>query len=395
MASENGATSNSGVTDSMHQFAFFVIGMTSWLVAAPQGEGRLLDLTSSPYAATADGTGDSRSALSRAFRDAQPGDTIYFPPGDYRVVLPGGALTIPAGVTLLGHGGESTILLESNASGTDYREFLRPSDNVTLEGLTIERAGSFTGVLLPFGGSASHVVVRDCRIVGHQSAHRGACHCFRVGFGTVRDFTLDQVTIEECAYGLFQSNDATGTIEEVTVTNCRFHRNTASDLEFNAPKGKMRRIVVRDCFFSDNQSKGASSGFAVGFANVRDGRVENCVIANYGSEALHVEDRSENIQLVGNKIVGGSRRQNNGVILVVNDSRHVTIADNFVDGRPNTNKPHLILVTAGGDKFPKPTKVTVTGNVLVNGPATRTWYLQPGSTAPREANIVVKWEPSK
>ncbi len=128
----------------------------------------------------------------------------------------------------------------------------------------------------------------------------------------------------------------------------------------------------------------------MGFANVKRVTVERCRIEGYGAEALHVEDRSEEILLKGNTIIGGSKIQPNGVILVVNDSRKVTIEGNYIDGRPNGNKPHLILVTAGGNALPNPSGVLVKDNVLINGEKTTTWYLQPGSGPEPAGNIVVK-----
>lgn len=352
-----------------------------------------LNITEAPFAAVGDGTTDDRPALVRAFAKANAGDTILFPPGDYRMNLTGGALKIPQGVTLWGQSGKSRLSLGTTGKSGEYREFLRPASDVTIEGLTIVRDSDFPAVLIPLSGDASKIVIRNCRVDGSKSRYpKRYCHAFRVGSGTVKDVTFDGVTIEDCSFGLFQPNSATGTLEGMTVENCRFERNTASDLEFNSPNGVMKNIVVRNCFFRDNASQSSSAGFAVGFANVTNGTVENCVIQNYGSEALHVEDRSNDIQLIGNTILGGSLLQPNGVILVVNDSRRVRIENNFVDGRLNSNRSHLILVTAGGKHFANPSDVAVIGNVLINGEQTRTWYLQNGSGPDPVGNHVIEQE---
>ena len=71
--------------------------------------------------------------------------------------------------------------------------------------------------------------------------------------------------------------------------------------------------------------------------------------------------------------------EHNGVIMVLSDSKKVTIERNFIDARPNANNAHMILVTAGGKQFANPSDISVVDNVLVNGVSTRTWYLQPGS----------------
>ncbi len=357
---------------------------------AAKADAKILNLKDAPFSATGDGTTDDLPALGRAFAQALPGDTVLIPPGSYRMILKGGPLAIPDGITLWGQAGKSKLVLGSNGKSADYREFLRPKSDVTVEGLTIERDADFSGILLPISGDASNITFRNCRIIGSQERFpKTNCHAFRVGFGVVRHFTLDGVAVEDCCYGLFQPNEATGTLEGVRVEHCQFERNTASDLEFNSPKGVMRDIVVRECFFRDNLCQSAGGGFAVGFANVAGGRVEKCVIENYGSEALHVEDRSADIRLTGNTITGGSLRQSNGVIMIVNHSQEVTIENNVIDARANTNNPHLILVTAGGKKFANPTGVSVNGNVLVNGPMTRTWYLQDGSGPAPSKNLVI------
>lgn len=55
------------------------------------------------------------------------------------------------------------------------------------------------------------------------------------------------------------------------------------------------------------------------------------------------------------------------MILVVNSSRKATIGDNCIDGRPNGDNPHFILVTVGGNTFRNPSNVLLKDDVLVNG----------------------------
>lgn len=353
----------------------------------------VIDVSLAPYSAVGDGSTDNLPALKEALGAADDGDTLFFPPGDYRFELTGAQIRIPAGVTLLGQKGETKFHLLSSGENGKHREFLRFSSRVTLEGLTIERAADFPLVMFPLFGELSDLTVRNCTIVGNKTSFPSKyCHAFQVGVGTVENVLFSRMEIRNCSFGLFQTNDATGSLKSMRVELSRFAENTSSDLEFNSPRGEMRDITVSQCHFQDNLCKTPSAGFAVGFANVKNGKVEDCLIQNYGSEGLHVEDRSENIQLVGNVIRGGSLLQPNGVVMIVNDSRKVEVRDNVIDARPNSNKTHLILVTAGGDKFKNPSDVSVTENLLVNGPATRTWYLQRGSGPPPEQNVVIEPE---
>lgn len=352
----------------------------------------VINLRQSPYSARADGRTDDRPAFAAAFSAAKKGDTVFVPAGDYRIVLPQGVrLSMPEGVALVGEKGLSRFVLVSEGDAKSHREFLLPGSSSVMQGIHFSKEGTFPAVLFPLSEERDGIVFRDCVFDGGSEKFPSPyCHCFQVGSGTLKNLVIERIMLRGFTFGLFQANSARGLVEGVRVVQSLFERNTASDLEFNAPNGKMTDITVRDCTFRDNLSKSASGGFAVGFANVKRGTVERCRIEGYGAEALHVEDRSEEILLKGNTIIGGSKIQPNGVILVVNDSRKVTIEGNYIDGRPNGNKPHLILVTAGGNALPNPSGVLVKDNVLINGETTTTWYLQPGSGPEPAGNVVVK-----
>ena len=352
----------------------------------------VINLRQPPCSAKADGRTDDRPALATAFSAAKQGDTVFVPAGDYRIVLPKGTrLSMPQGVALVGEKGLSRFVLVSDGDEKSHREFLLPGSSSVIQGVHFSKEGTFPSVLFPLFGERDGIVFRDCVFDGGSEKFPGAySHCFQVGNGTLKNLVLERIVLRGFTFGLFQANQARGTVEGVRVVHSLFERNTASDLEFNSPNGNMTDITVLDCTFRDNLSQTASGGFAVGFANVKRGSVERCRIEGYGAEALHVEDRSEDILLKGNTVIGGSKIQGNGVILVVNDSRKVTIEGNYIDGRPNDNQTHLILVTAGGKSFPNPSDVLVKDNVLVNGEKTKTWYLQPGSGPEPVGNIVVK-----
>ncbi len=351
----------------------------------------MINLRQPPYSAAADEMKDDRPALGAAFSAAKKGDTVFVPAGNYRIVLPQGArLSMPDGVALVGEKGLSRFILVSDGDDKSHREFLLPGSDSVIQGIHFSKEGTFPAVLFPLFGDRDGIVFRDCVFDGGSEEFPGRyCHCFQVGNGALKNLVMERIVLRGFTFGLFQANTARGSVKGVRVVQSLFERNTASDLEFNSPNGEMTDIEVRDCIFRDNLSKSASGGFAVGFANVKRGSVERCRIEGYGAEALHVEDRSEDILLKGNTIIGGSKIQPNGVILVMSDSRKVTIEGNYIDGRPNGNKPHLILVTAGGNAFPNPSGVLVKDNVLVNGEKTKAWYLQPGSGPEPMGNILV------
>ncbi|WP_050026918.1 right-handed parallel beta-helix repeat-containing protein [Verrucomicrobium sp. BvORR034] len=357
-------------------------------------EARTVNFAEVAGQAVGGGSTDHREALAKVLSSLQAGDILLVPPGEYRVVLGKAGLTVPVGVTILGQGRKSVFVLASEGGEKEYREFLRPQSGVVLEGITIERRGAFPLVMMPVVGKVEGLTLRGGRFIGNSAAYPGTyCHALQVGGGDLSQFEMDGVEIRGCTYGLFQSNQAKGKVEGVLVRNSEFAENESSDLEFNAPNGIMRDIVVRDCVFRDNRSKNASGGFAVGFANVQKATVQDCRIENYGAEALHVEDRSAEVLLKGNTVVTASTLQNNGIILVVNASHGVVIEGNYLDARRNGNATHMVLATAGGSKFEKPTDVVVKDNILIMGAATKKWYLEPGvEAAPPSGNKIIPWE---
>ncbi len=384
-------TAGAGSYPACVRFLSCPVFLLLWLLPAAAA---VIDVRQPPYSAAGDGSRDDRGAISSALAAARSGDTVFIPAGDYRIMLGKGRLQMPDGVTLAGEGSGSRLLLRSDAGEKEHREFLQPGSGCVLQGLSFTKDGKFPAVLFPLFGGRDGIVFRDCVMDGGSVRFPGAyCHAFQVGNGMLKNLVLERLVVRGFTFGLFQANQATGTVSGVRVEQSVFEGNTASDLEFNSPRGVMEDITVRDCTFRDNLSRTASGGFAVGFANVKRGAVRDCRISGYGAEALHVEDRSADILLAGNTIVGGSRIQGNGVILVVNDSRGVRIEGNYIDGRPNENKTHLILVTAGGKSFANPSGVTLKDNILINGARTVKWYLQEGCGPPPVGNIVVEHAP--
>ena len=79
--------------------------------------------------------------------------------------------------------------------------------------------------------------------------------------------------------------------------------------------------------------------------------------------------------------------------MVVNNSKAVEISGNVIDARQTRITPpyprHRRRKT-----FANPTDVAVTDNILVNGPSTQTWYLQPGSGPTSAGNLIVPESPT-
>jgi hypothetical protein len=323
-----------------------------------------LNIRNAPYSAAGNGIADDYPALASAFGAAQPGDTILVPAGTYKIVLPGGYLTLPTGVTLTGVGESSQLNLAHVGATGDYREFMRFESNTVLENLFIRRETDLFGI--PFQiFEGSNITLRNLRIDGRRGVIADDWFPFRIGQGPsiVRNLLFDNLIVERNGYGLFMANDADGGVIGFTIRNCTFRNNNATDLEFNGPSGTLQDITVHHNLFEDQQGE-ASGGFGVGFANVKNGLIENNKFERYKAEPIHIEDRSADIIVRGNTIIGGSTVSDNGIIMVLNNSTRVEITNNYIDARPNPNNVAIVLVVHGGP-YEHPSYVTVSRNILI------------------------------
>lgn len=359
------------------------------LISAQAAQAAVKNLKDPPFSAVGDGLVDDRPALASALSSLTTGDILVVPPGNYRIVLTGSTLQVPAGASILGQREKSVLLLENNGS-TAYRELLRPAgSNVTIEGLTIQRNANFPIVALPlFGyGNLSNYTLKNCTINGRCDLYSNYFHCFQIGKDTVTAVTLSELTITKCSYGLFGANTAIGTLDGILVTNCQFDQNYATDLEFNLPNGTCKNVTITDCYFSNNQATASSAGWAVGLARIDTATVMDCYIRNYNRAGIHVESRSHDVVLSGN-ILKGTATVGDNPIIILNGSYDVSIDRNVIDTRDNPTTAFCVLVTAGGATATLPTNVSVTNNLVVKSATTRDWYLQPGFGPAPTGNIV-------
>lgn len=351
----------------------------------------IINIQAAPFLARGDGIADNRPAFAAAFAALAPGDTLLVPRGTYRIALNASVLVQPPETTLLGET-DHTIIKLQNGDSTAARQFLRPGgDNIRIEGITFERAANFPLTFFPLYHSSNPrgITFRNCTIVGNRDLYTTYySHGFETGYNTVADVLLENLLVTTCSYGLFGASAATGSLDGITVRNSRFYRNYATDLEFNTPNGHLANVLVADCHFLENQAVAATAGWAVGLAEIHNATIQDCFIRDYGRAGIHVEDHSENVLITGNMLTNTATIGDNPVI-ILSASDGVSVDRNVIDARGNPRSGvHLVLVTAGGANFTVPTNVSVTGNILVNGAGTTTWYLQPGSGPAPTGNII-------
>lgn len=308
--------------------------------------GRGVNILESRFAAPADGVGDDGPAF-RAAVAASAGKELFFPARTYNYKATG-PLVIPANTTLRFAPG-AVVNFDAATPGT-YTEFIRNGgNNVTVEGLVLNRASDFPTVIFPLQNYTG-VKLRDVVVNGNRDTYSSYCHGIQLGVqnaGTFTGLNVRDTTFTKCSYALFQTNTSTGVARELQFYRCTFDSNYATDLEFNAPVSDNFNVTVKDCSFKNNQATTVGAGFGVGLAHVTGAELVNNKFEGYNNEAVHIEDYSTAVLVEGNDF------KRCGLLFaayirVISGARYVNIVDNDFDATGNTNFIPVIQSVAGG-----------------------------------------------
>jgi hypothetical protein len=346
-------------------------------VSAPLRTSPVVDVRQ--FGAACNGVTDDSAAFNEALQalaDAG-GGVLRVPAGRCRVVQTPSSVFIgvPSAVTIQGEGNRTQIALDCSAD-TPYAELFRVAGHdITIRDLQLVRTGPCDSVMI-----AVHAIhgfaLRDVTIRGDAKHFRQFVHgVMLTGVeGPSSNLTLDRVHMRDLDYGLFQPSSVTQVVSGITVKRSRFVRNQADDLEFNAPEGRIQRVTVTKSVFRNNRSRDEGSGFGVGLANVHHARITSNEFVGYAFEPVHIEDRSTNVTVRGNRFRRSftTARAWASHVFIINDSRSVRVIGNVFDTRSNCNHIQAVFVNPGGTNLPAPSNVTVRGNVLF---ATRTAQL--------------------
>jgi len=319
--------------------------------------------------AVGDGVHDDGPAIRAAVAQVNDhhGGTVYFPAGTYRYVATD-LLPFGPNFTALGDGAERSVIAFEAA---DLITFARSTgDAVTVKNLTVRRNCDIRTVLFEVMGYDGFTF-DGVTIDGNCDIFANYCHGIRLGLDDGAGSNLriiNETLITKTSYGLFQANPSIGTTNGIEVRNCTFTQNYNDDLEFNAPNGLMTRITIDSCTFSNNQQQVQGSGFGIGLAHCSNAIVSNCTFTDYYHEALHIEDRSSNVKILGNTFTRCGKIQYSD-IEVVSSSHDVLIRDNVIHSADNTSPYFTGCVVCnrggGGDK---PSNILVDRNLIACGP---------------------------
>lgn len=329
------------------------------------------------YGAVCDGEHDDRVAFEQAAGAAYAagGGTVLVPAGNCRIRATGRNTYswVGPGVTVAGTGQAASTLSLDCDDPNGYRELLfLQGDDTGIRDLKLTRAANCYGALVKFR-EGSHIDLQRVTLDGRAKDFPAVLHgIFLPEDGALRNVTLSRVAVTGTDYGWLQTNTSRTTVDGLTVDHSTFGGNRADDLELNAPSGAIRRVVITDSRFT------GSGGFAVGLANVQRAVITRNTFTAYPQEFVHLEDRSADVSVVGNKFSGNFKTgQTAGdwysFVFVIQNTSRVTVAGNDFKTNDASRAPHIFsaIYVGPGGPYASPTAITVSGNNTTLKPNTR------------------------
>lgn len=283
------------------------------------------------------------------------GGTINLGPGMHYWKLTATTVQAPAGTTLRGARGLTTILLDADTPGAQ-RELLRNAgDNVTIVGCTIKRASAFGLVMFPVQAHDGFTVA-DCIIDGQTFTWGNApgAHFLQWGTtaGTATRIRVSNTTVTGVDFGVLQITNATGATSDVRFNDCRFIGNYGDDIGLNGPSGLISNVRVTNCTFLNNASVSSAGGFAVSAAYCSDVKVRGCTITGYYNEGVHIEDWSSDISVTDNTFTDCGTGTSQW-LSILSGASNITVARNTFAAVANTSGAAAIsLLQAGAGTTP-------------------------------------------
>lgn len=311
-----------------------------------------------------DGATNDAEGFNRAvdYLNSRGGGTIVVPARTFRI-QPRGWIQIPSNIAFAGSGPASKILLTSSSRGAYTVGFRVVGSNVSFDDLTLERGSDVYGSFFRITGS--NVWLQGLNLVGRMSWWDNDFNgVYLSGQGAnVRGLTVTNCTMQDCNFGIYQSEDDSSVVSDVLISNFTGINNRADDLEFCAPRGTITGVAIQDSTFKQNLSPWEGAGFAIGLANAESVLITGCSFDDYPMNPLHLERFTRDVKITNNSFVRASTKWTSyaSAIFIISGSHDVLVADNKFDMQQQSNSANGIYVGPGGSGI-DPYAITVRDN---------------------------------
>jgi hypothetical protein len=348
----------------MHLRVMFKGGIEAPLTQIFAGQG-LIDISTARitetypqwWGAKGDGVADDSQAVGKA---VSAGRRVHFTRGTYLVTQP----LIPAAGTLIVGEGMGVSKLEVVSSAVAHLQGISVrADNISIRDLTIEmnKSNGLTVRGIQFDGPSRNINIDGVEFVGvGASAVESSSFSLTVAGHDISDLYVSRSNFFNVTWAILKDNSDTSKQTNTVFDRCSV-RNSAEGFTFNSPNGVWTGASVTNSFFD------GLSSWGVGFANSQFGQIINNRFGNIASEAVHIEDRSSNISIVGNAFGNINPQTPRGAIWILSGSHQVNLQANTFDLTHNSAAPVLGVVVEPGGLPPimAPYDVTITGNTFL------------------------------
>ena len=171
-----------------------------------------------------------------------------------------------------------------------------------------------------------------------------AYHINREG---IVDTRIENNIINSNGYGILV-NTNTDDGKNIYIANNTI--STPSDaIEINTThntENKFQNVIIADNILKTYGSSTAStSGFPIGIANGKNVTITGNVIEEARREAIHIEDYSEEVNVIGN-VINNCNYHGMRINTISDSYKRQTIANNIINGKKNTGTIGIQLTTA-------------------------------------------------
>lgn len=360
------------------------------------------------YGAACDGVTDDTAAIAAAIAAVR--GPINLPVGTCVIRPPVGtgtsALTLPSNTVFVGKGKGQSILRCKPFSTSLFSRCISiatASANVTLESFTLKLDATDitpggTAFLTNIVATTQRLVFRDVELDGSTIVYANAtishdAYGVRVPSGaSINYWQMIEIELHHMLFGIIQTNSATTSLNDISVTNSWFYLNAADDLSFNAPSGNGSNYIIANNIMENNLGYLFNRpALAIGYAGPGLGLVitGNIIKGPYVFNGIHVEEGTGEFVISDNVLIvqgaGITVQWNNITYASGRTPYHGVIANNVVHSSGNdiaTSTTGIVVIydryfDAG---FPEGFEISIDDN-MVSGPfqqgivmATRPWH---------------------
>jgi hypothetical protein len=261
------------------------------------------------FGAVGNGVANDRTAFTNAMNAASTTKKkLYIPAGNYNLDTPlGGTCFVPQpDVTIVGDGQVNTKLIFQNG-GTC---FFVQHPNLSISNLSIETIVPSGGTTFIFLISNSNFSVTDCVIDGKVTnsgslvSHTSNCF-FHMPNGTQNNLTVQNCVLTRHTWPFLKDNAATSTQKNIRILSNKFITNYTNDCGLNSPNGVMEDVIIDGNTFEDNRCNityGPTQALGIALASVSNVVISNNIIKGQYTDAIHIEEESHYVKIIGNDI---------------------------------------------------------------------------------------------